>query len=966
MTISNRVNILLVDDKPANLLVLEAVLADIDQNLVRAASGEEALRRVLETDFAAILLDVRMPTMSGFETARLIRSRSRSKTTPILFVTASDDSDLSLEEAYALGAVDFLTKPVVPAVLKAKVAVFVDLYRSKEELRAAERRAVEATFREQKELWQTTLGSIGDAVIATDTARRVTFLNHEAERLTGWSQAQAVGKDLHEVFSVVNEITRQPVECTVERVLETGRVAELANQTILVARDGSERPIDKTAAPIRAESGEVYGVVLVIRDITEKREAARKLQEAHDALERGVAERTAELSGQRAFLAAVLEAIEDGIVACDSSGVLTLFNRATREFHGLPEAPLPAQRWSDHYDLYRPDGITPLPLQEIPLFRALSGEHVRDAEMVIAPKAGKHRTVLAGGRALLDEAGRKLGAVVSMHDITARLEARAAREAALQEQARRMEAEAAAESVRASKEQFALLLESSGEGIYGMGPDGRCTFINTAGAALLGYRPQELIGQSLHDIIHHHRADGSEYPVAECAINQAARGAAPVRVHDEVFWHKDGTAVPVAYSVSPMASGNKPAGAVITFSDITERKRTEEDLRRLAAELSESDRRKTEFLATLAHELRNPLAPLRNGLQIMRLAADNPAAIATARDMMERQVAHMAHLVDDLLDIARITRGTVELKKERVDLKRLVAGAVETSLPLIEASSHALIVDVPDEPLNLEADPTRITQVVGNLLNNAAKYTPNAGRIELAARRVGTEVIVSVSDTGIGIPEESLATVFEMFTQVGRNMDRAQGGLGIGLSLVRTLVELHGGTVSVTSPGVGKGSTFKIRLPLANHGVSSNALLPQPHVGTSAATPSTLRVLVVDDNVDAAQSLSALLRTRGHLVHVADNDHQALQKAQTFRPNVIFLDIGMPQKNGHEVAQALRATSGLEQVTLVALTRRGSEDDRARSEDAGFDDQLSQPAELAAIDGLLSKLGYTKNSQACP
>jgi PAS domain S-box-containing protein len=250
-----------------------------------------------------------------------------------------------------------------------------------------------------------------------------------------------------------------------------------------------------------------------------------------------------------------------------------------------------------------------------------------------------------------------------------------------------------------------------------------------------------------------------------------------------------------------------------TGTDITDRRQADERLQRMAADLYAADRRKTEFLATLAHELRNPLAPLRNGLEVMRLAADNPVAVGKARDMMERQLAHMVRLVNDLLDIARITGGKVELRKERVELRSVVASAVETSLPLLEAGGHKLTLDIPEE-LALDVDPTRLAQVLSNLLNNAAKYTPAGGSIELSARRDGDEVVVAVSDTGVGIPEESLSTIFEMFSQIGQNMDRAQGGLGIGLSLVRRLVELHGGTITAASPGAGEGSTFVVRLPL--------------------------------------------------------------------------------------------------------------------------------------------------------
>ena len=390
----------------------------------------------------------------------------------------------------------------------------------------------------------------------------------------------------------------------------------------------------------------------------------------------------------------------------------------------------------------------------------------------------------------------------------------------------------------------------------------------------------------------------------------------------------------------------------VLFSDISERKRSEQQLRQLADNLSEMDRRKTEFLATLAHELRNPLAPIRNGLQIMRLAADKPATVSRVRDVMERQVNQMVHLVNDLLDVARITRGQIELRLERTDLKTIIAGAVETSMPLIEASRHQLQVQLAEEPLPLDADPTRLAQVLGNLLNNAAKYTPAGGHISLRARRDGNEALIEVKDSGVGIPAESIATVFDMFTQVGQNMGRAQGGLGIGLSLVRRLAELHGGSATAASPGAGLGSTFSVRLPLLAEEAQAPAATAAP---ASAAAPH-FRVLVVDDNVDAAETLAAVLDMMGHATQVAHDGAQALAVAPQFLPDVIFLDIGLPGMNGYEVARALRRTAAGAAAVLVALTGWGAENDRSQSSAAGFDHHLTKPANLLAIGELLATL----------
>jgi signal transduction histidine kinase/DNA-binding response OmpR family regulator len=800
------INVLLVDDEPANLLALEVVLEPLGAHLVRARSGPEALRKLQDADYAAILLDVRMPGMDGFEAAKLIRSRPRSRSTPIIFVTA-DGSELSMEEAYAMGAVDFLTKPLVPAIIKAKVAFFIELQRGKDELRAAGRRASE----------------------------------------------------------------------------------------------------------------------------------------------------------ERAFLTAVLEGIEDGVVACGPDGKLTLFNRATKGFHGLPQVDISPEHWAGHYDLFREDGVTPLPTAEIPLVRALAGEEVERARMVIAPRGGLRRTVEASGRPLYADDGRKLGAVVSMHDLSAVREAQVAREAIVREQARREEAEAAAELIRASQERVRLATEAGGLAVW-IWDSATDTVIweHEWLYEMFGLprgSPPINAARFVADFLH---------PDDEAAFREAATATI---VRSEPFYFqgrffrqpdRDVRWLEFRGRLQHTADG-QPSHVLGTAAEITDQKCAEDDLRRLAFELAESDRRKTEFLATLAHELRNPLAPLASGLQVMRLSASDPQVVERTRSMMERQVNHMVHLVNDLLDIARITTGKVELKKERVELHSIIASAVETSMPVIEAGRHELRVQVPDEVMLLEVDLTRIAQVVSNLLNNAAKYTPGRGRIGLAARREGAEVVIDVSDSGIGIPPAAMATVFEMFTQVGRNMERAQGGLGIGLSLVRRLAELHGGSVSAQSEGVGRGSTFSIRLPLLTQdpaavpAATSIRVRDEPGA-VEAGADGSLRVLVVDDNIDAADTLGALLEMNGHAIRVANDGYQAIELAQAFLPQVVFLDIGLPGMNGYEVARRLRQTPGMERGILVALTGWGTREDRERSSEAGFDHHLTKPADMATVENLLAGL----------
>ena len=374
--------------------------------------------------------------------------------------------------------------------------------------------------------------------------------------------------------------------------------------------------------------------------------------------------------------------------------------------------------------------------------------------------------------------------------------------------------------------------------------------------------------------------------------------------------------------------------------------------KRSEAALQETDRRKDEFLAILAHELRNPLAPLRNALQLLQLAGGDRQTVEQTVGIMDRQLQQMVRLIDDLLDISRITRGKIELRKERVELAAVIRDAVETSRPLLETAGHELTVIYPPEPISLDADPTRLAQVFANLLNNAAKYTPPGGHIRLMAERQGEEVVVKVSDTGIGIPDDMLPRVFEMFTQVDRSLERSQGGLGIGLSLVRGLVELHGGSVEAKSDGPGRGSEFSVRLAVHPAARKDQALVED---GRPAA-PARHRILVVDDNRDAADSLALLLTLQGSEVRTAYDGLEAVEAAAVFQPDIVLSDIGMPRLNGYEAAQKIREQCRGRQVVLIAMTGWGQEEDRRRSNQAGFDFHLVKPVDLAALERLLGSL----------
>ena len=374
-----------------------------------------------------------------------------------------------------------------------------------------------------------------------------------------------------------------------------------------------------------------------------------------------------------------------------------------------------------------------------------------------------------------------------------------------------------------------------------------------------------------------------------------------------------------------------------------------DELRAYAEALQEADRRKDEFLATLAHELRNPLAPIRNGLQLLRSA---PAHVdrEELRQMMDRQLSHLVHLIDDLMDVSRVSQGKIILRKERVEIADILRSAVELGRPLVEAGGHRLVVRESDVPLAVEADPTRLAQVIGNLLNNAAKYTPDGGCIELAARRDGAEVLIAVSDDGVGIEAAMLPKVFDLFTQVDHSLDRAKGGLGIGLALVKRLMDLHGGSVSVESAGLGRGSTFTLRLPLAEPAPVAEA----PPAETQEATTAPLRVLVVDDNIDVAQTVGWMLESFGHDYELVHDGAAALDAARRFEPDAMLLDIGLPGMDGYAVCEAFRADPRFRELPIIAQTGWGQDLHRAKAGAAGFDAHLVKPVNLETLERTLS------------
>jgi PAS domain S-box-containing protein len=632
-----------------------------------------------------------------------------------------------------------------------------------------------ALLRQDHEWFRTTLANIGDAVIASNANGKVTFLNAVAQSLTGWTQEEARGAPLAEVFKSFNEKTRQILENPAARALREGAVVEPVNHTLLIAKDGTETCVDDNAAVIRDENGVVVGAVLVFRDVTDRKRVEIGLRHGRERLDM------------------VQRSIQMGVWYCDLPFDKLIWNAKCKEHFGLP--PDAEVSIATFYECLHPDDRE---RTRKTIERSIAEQGDYDVEYRTVAPGGRVRWIRAIGRPFCDEAGKAI------------------------------------------------------------------------------------------------RFDG----------------------------------------VTVDMTGHVQIGEA----------------------LKEANRRKDEFLATLAHELRNPLAPLYNGLQILRLAGNDGKSLSSIQDMMARQLAQMVRLVDDLLDMSRIDRGKIELRNERLNVATVIESALETSRPLIEAGRHELIVRPSADPVWVTGDLTRLAQVVGNLLNNSAKYTPEGGHIWLTVERRGDQVLIRVRDDGMGIPCEMVPKIFDMFTQVDRNLKQSQGGLGIGLTLVRRLVEMHEGKVEAVSEGAGRGCEFIVTLPLAAE-LTTEGCNGQPNEKCERGAQAPIRrILVVDDNKDSAESLSLLLQLKGNEVKVVHDGPSALEAMKEYRPAVVLLDIGLPGMSGHEVARKLRETQEGKGVVLIAQTGWGQEEDRQRSTAAGFDAHLVKPLDFAALQSVLAKL----------
>ena len=756
-------------------------------------------------------------------------------------------------------------------------------------------------FHFRPEWRRTTLGSIGDAVITTDPEGRVTFLNPLAESLTGWTQQEAAGVLLESVFKIVNQETHQTVESPTVRALREGVVVGLANHTLLIAKDGTERPIDDSAAPILNDQGEITGIVLAFRDVTERR---RQEQHIQDAL---------------TYADNIIATMRGPFAVLDKSLRIKTANRAFyQNFHVSPEE----TEGRCIYELG--NGQWNIPRLRMLLEEVLSNSHpIHDYEVEHDfPAIGKKIMLLNASRFESVDSQPNL-ILLAIEDITERKQAEA--------------------TVQSSEVRYRRLFETARDGILIL--DASTVKIidsNPYMTELLGYTHDEFLGKELWEI----GLFGDE-KASQAAYRQLQQNGY-IRYDYLPLKTKHGKKAEVEF-VSNVYQVDGRHVAQCNIRDISERSRLERKTKEQAEALADLHLRKDEFLAMLSHELRNPLAPISDAVQVLRLQKNEDQVQQQARTIIERQVWQLNHLIDDLLEVSRITTGRIHLNEEQVAVSSIVEHAVETVRPLIKQRRHTLEVSLPPQPIWLHADATRLEQVIVNLLTNAAKYTNQDGQIWLSVVQEAGEAVLRIRDTGVGIAPELLPHVFDLFTQAERSLDRSQGGLGIGLCLVKRLVEMHGGRVEAHSV-LDQGSEFVVRLPV------TPAVLP-PATPQKTADPNgghPLRVLVVDDNVDAATALSMRLEMAGHEVRTVYDGPATLATALDYRPEVVLLDIGLPGMSGLEVAKQLRQQSAFEKVMLVAMTGYGQKADRQRSLEAGFDHHLVKPADFGKLQNILA------------
>jgi PAS domain S-box-containing protein len=849
---------------------------------------------------------------------------------PLVFLSRSGaDSAAAAQAMELLGNVTVLDRPVRLATLVSALKTAVRARRRQYELRDR----ITALHRSEERFalaTQATSDAIWDLNLVTNDRPGGREYMHS---VFGWAAAD-VNNDPEAWPSRIHEQDRERVLASLDAALQ-GTESLWAAEYRFRNAAGSYRHILDRAHISRNSLGQAVRAVGAMMDITERKMAEQ----------------------QRALHAAIVESTDDAIISKTLDGTIRSWNPGAERLFGYSASEAIGR---NIVLIIPPDKLD----EEVEILNRMRlGERVDHFETARVTKYGRTVNISLAVSPLWDSEGRVIGASKVARDITARK--RAQEELQRQDELLELLWETAAVLLTTDKpdamlrgvfDKIAPNLGVDAYFNYMLSESGEVLQLETAG----GVQEEQLrqmttlaLGQAVCGTVARDRR-----PIAASYIQQSDD---PMVRLVKRFGIR-------AYACNPLIAEGRLLGT-LSFASRSKDEFEPDEIEflqticryvtaayervRLIRQLRDTDQRKDEFLATLAHELRNPLAPIRNALEIMRVTGVDAATVQqAARMMIERQLSQMVRLIDDLLDVSRITRGRLGMRKERVDLRSLVRSAVDTSRPLIDASSHELEIALPDEDVYLDADPVRLAQVFSNLLNNAARYTDRGGRISLTASTEANEVVVVVRDTGMGIPPAALRTIFDMFTQVDQTLTHSQGGLGIGLTLVKRLVELHDGRVTAHSEGLGKGATFVVRLPLA-----APVEAQEPVVARDGARVHTItrRVLVADDNRDAAESMGMLLRLMGNEVRTVHDGMEAVEEAETFHPDVILLDIGMPRLNGYDAARRIRGQRWSEGTMLVALTGWGQEEDKRLATEAGFDKHFTKPVNPADLERLIAE-----------
>ncbi len=757
-----------------------------------------------------------------------------------------------------------------------------------------ERKQFEAAVERGREQLQLVSDNVPALISYVDAERRYRWCNHAYTEWFNTPVSAVVGRTMQEV---VGDEAWQTIGPHVEAAFSGQRVEFEAEANY---RTAGTRWIHAVYTPHRDAAGAIIGVVVMVHDITETRKSADALRDSTSRFD------------------LVRDGAEVGFWFCDLPFEKLIWDNRVKEHFWLP--PEAEVTIGTFYERLHPADRE---RTRHAIDASIANRTQYDIEYRTLSATGAEKWIRAIGRTFYDLQGRPTRFDGVTLDITER---------------RRME-----DAVRESEQRFRNMADHAPVMIWMTDAAGNCTYLSESWYAFTGQTPETGLGLGWLDATH--PDDGALANEVFMASNQRHEA---FRL-DYRLRRADGSYAWAIDSATPrFGPEGEFLGYIGSVLDITERKHIEDALK-------ENDRRKDEFLAMLAHELRNPLAPIRHAAEVLKITAPGDPSQQWARGVIERQTQHITRLVDDLLDVSRITRGKITLRLERVALASVVERAVEAIRPVVETRRQSLSVTLPPAPLEVEADITRLVQVLSNLLSNASKFSNDFGQIAVTAEPDGAHAVIRVTDNGIGIPSDLMPRVFELFTQADRSLDRSQGGLGIGLTLVRLLVDRHGGSVAARSDGPGCGSEFEVRLPLiAADGLIAGRSIEAvvPATGARAAK----RVLVVEDNEDSAEMLRMLLSLRSHEVEVAHDGPAALEAARRFQPQVIVCDIGLPHMNGYEVAKQVRALRAIVRPTLIALSGYGQDEDRRRGSDAGFEHHLVKPVEPRALFALLDSL----------